>query len=78
MEKVQFIWDFRGDDALETARHHQIHLKEFLEREKVGASSVEVEEISNVHAIAYIIASRGYLQLIRDSLKPHRAALIEI
>ena len=29
--KIKLLWDFRGEDAAETAKHHTIHLKEFAE-----------------------------------------------
>ena len=27
--KIKLLWDFRGPDAKETAKHHTIHLKDF-------------------------------------------------
>ena len=29
--QIKLIWDFKGPDALETAKHHCIHLKEFAQ-----------------------------------------------
>ena len=34
MRKLKLIWDFRGPDALKTAEHHEIHLKEYSARIK--------------------------------------------
>jgi DNA-binding GntR family transcriptional regulator len=31
--QIKLIWDFRGQAAARTAEHHEIHLKEFLEKE---------------------------------------------
>ena len=31
--KIKLIWDFKGHFAAKTAEHHEIHLKEFLEKE---------------------------------------------
>ena len=33
--KIKLIWDFRGEVATKTAEHHDIHLKEYLEKEKI-------------------------------------------
>ena len=27
--KIKLLWDFRGPDAKETAKHHTTHLKEY-------------------------------------------------
>ena len=31
--KIKLLWDFRGEDAAATAKHHTVHLKEFAEIE---------------------------------------------
>ena len=31
MNLIRYIWDFRGRDAEATARHHAVHLGQFLE-----------------------------------------------
>ena len=33
MRQIKLIWDFRGQASAKTAEHHEIHLKEFLEKE---------------------------------------------
>ena len=33
MRQIKLIWDFRGQAAAKTAEHHEIHLKEFLDKE---------------------------------------------
>jgi len=30
--QIKLIWDFRGQAAVKTAEHHEIHLKEFLDK----------------------------------------------
>ena len=35
MQKIKLIWDFNGVDSLNTAKHFNIHLKEFLEKEEI-------------------------------------------
>ncbi|MGL1889749.1 MAG: hypothetical protein OCD76_24760 [Reichenbachiella sp.] len=34
-KKVKMIWDMRGGDAKGTAEHHAIHLKEYVQRDKI-------------------------------------------
>ena len=66
MEKpIQLIWDFRGPDALKTAEHQEIHLKEFIKRENWNI------------AIAYIVVSTEQMRSLRDVLKPHRGVYFE-
>ena len=31
MQQVKLIWNFSGPDAEGTAKHHEIHIREFLE-----------------------------------------------
>ena len=33
--QIKLIWDFRGAAAAKTAEHHEIHLKEYIEAEKL-------------------------------------------
>jgi len=33
--KIKLIWDFRGPEALEIARHHVVHLEEFAVKDKL-------------------------------------------
>jgi hypothetical protein len=34
-KKIKIIWDFYGDKAEKTAQHHEIHLKEFMEKHQL-------------------------------------------
>ena len=73
MEKpIQLIWDFRGQDALKTAEHQAIHLKEFIEKENHAIDKIGFEEINEIHAIAYIVVTTEQMRELRDVLKPHR------
>lgn len=73
MEKpIQLIWDFRGQDALKTAEHQAIHLKEFIEKENHAIDIIGFEEINEIHAIAYIVVKTEQMRELRDVLKPHR------
>jgi len=42
--QIKLIWDFRGPNALLTAQHHEIHLKDFIKTE--GSPGLEYYRIS--------------------------------
>lgn len=73
MSMIKFIWDFRGPGALHTAKHHEVHLKEFCSLEKMHEVKTGFEVMNDLHAIAYLITADNHLALIRDRLRPHRA-----
>lgn len=78
MEKpIQLIWDFRGPDALKTAEHQEIHLKEFIKRENWNISITGYNTLNEMHAIAYIVVSTEQMRSLRDVLKPHRGVYFE-
>jgi hypothetical protein len=76
-EKLKLIWDFRGPDAARTAKHHEIHLKEYVEQQKLDLKITGYEQMTDMHSIAYMIVPRKDMVAVRDSLKPHRAQLYE-
>ena len=75
--KVKLLWDFRGEDAKQTAKHHTIHLKEFAALEKLAFHEVNVSEINPMLAAAYIIVDESTMKIFRDALKPHRGEIAE-
>lgn len=70
--QLKLIWDFRGPDALQIAKHHEIHLKEYQKIEKTPIQSTGYESINNAHAIAFLVVNELNMKPIRDALKPHR------
>ena len=70
--KIKLIWDFRGPDSTEIAKHHVIHLKEYAEKEKLNHHAIGISEISDMYCTAYIIVNEPDMLMVRDSLKPHR------
>ena len=74
-KKIKLIWDFRGPTGLGTAKHHCIHLKEFAETEQLHFYEINTLEISEMHAIAFIIVKEEDMKTYRDALKPHRGQL---
>ncbi len=70
--KIKLIWDFRGPDVLEIAKHHCVHLSEFSEKENLKQHEISTDQISEMYSIAYITVDESELIIYRDALKPHR------
>ena len=75
---LKLIWDFRGPAALQTAKHHVIHLNEYIDIEKITLKQTGIEEINEMHTIAYMIIEESMMKPIRDALKPHRGQWYEM
>lgn len=73
--KIKLIWDFKGPDGLETAKHHCIHLGEFSQIENLPNHGIEHQQINEMHTLAYIIVDEKNMKIFRDALKPHRGEL---
>lgn len=76
-KKLKLIWDFRGPDAAKTAEHHEVHLKEFIEKEKLSLNITGTESYSGIHCIAYLVVFEKDMISVRDALKPHRGEWYE-
>ncbi|WP_298556190.1 hypothetical protein [uncultured Algibacter sp.] len=72
MRKLKLIWDFHGPDASKIAEHHEIHLKEYIQLEKLNITITGIENLSNIHTIAFLVIDENKMKPIRDVLKPHR------
>jgi hypothetical protein len=70
--QLKLIWDFRGPVGLQTAKHHEIHLRDYIQIEKLPYTILGVEKIHDMHAIAYMVVPESEMIPIRDKLKPHR------
>ncbi len=73
--KIKLIWDFRGPDAKETAKHHTIHLKEFATIEKLAYHEIDIKELNPMLCTAFITVDEVDMKIYRDALKPHRGEL---
>lgn len=73
--KIKLIWDFRGPDALETAKHHTVHLKEFAAKEDLIYHEANVKELNPMLAYAFITVNESEMIIYRDALQPHRGEL---
>ncbi len=70
--ELKLIWDFRGPAANKTAIHHEIHLKEYIQLEKLTLEITGVEHLTDMHSIAFMVVSEKEMKPVRDALKPHR------
>lgn len=75
MQKLKLIWDFRGPAGKKTAEHHLVHLKEYIEIEKLNISITGTQDLSDMHSIAFLVVDEDKMKLIRDALKPHRGQI---
>lgn len=75
MRKLKLIWDFKGQDAEKIAQHHEIHLKQFIDAEKLDLKITGFEIKNEMHAIAYMVINEANMIAVRDALKPHRGEL---
>ncbi|MBP9848088.1 MAG: hypothetical protein KBC58_01480 [Flavobacterium sp.] len=75
--KIKLIWDFRGEASAKTAEHHDIHLKEYLDEEKITLEKTGFEIINEMHAIAFIVVEEKDMIRFRDVLKPHRGEVYQ-
>jgi len=73
--QIKLIWDFRGPDALKTAEHQEIHLKEFIQLEHLPIDITGFEQINEFHCIAFMVVNDDLMLKLRDILKPHRGEL---
>ncbi|WCO02761.1 hypothetical protein [Psychroserpens ponticola] len=77
MRKLKLIWDFRGPNALKTAEHHTIHLKEYIAIQKLNISITGFQNLNDMHAIAFMVVDEQDMRPIRDALKPHRGQVYQ-
>ena len=75
--KIKLLWDFRGPDAKETAKHHTIHLKEFTTLENLSFYEIDIQEKNEMLCAAFIIVDEKDMKTYRDALKPHRGEIAE-
>ena len=73
MSNLKFTWEFFGPDSSKLSHHHYLHLKEFLEKEKISFSSIGTINESENFSYSYIVLDESLLELIKKSLKPHKA-----
>ncbi len=73
--KIKLLWDFRGPDAKETAKHHTIHLKEFAMIENLTFHEINIQEKNPMLVAAFIVVNETDMKIYRDALKPQRGEI---
>lgn len=73
--KIKLLWDFRGPDALETAKHHTVHLKEFATLENLNYHQIDIQEKNPMLVAAFITVDEKDMKIFRDALKPQRGEI---
>lgn len=63
--------------AAKTAEHHEIHLKEYIEIEKLPITITGFQIINEMYAIAFMVVTDENMIQVRDALKPNRGELFE-
>lgn len=75
-EYIKLVWEFRGLNHLQTAKHHVRHLQEFLMNlDKNYPTSVE--GTNENYSKAILIVPKSEMIFFRDTLKPHYGELVE-
>ncbi|RCS26729.1 hypothetical protein DUT90_11920 [Polaribacter sp. WD7] len=74
--KIKLIWDFRGPDAKETAKHHTVHLKEFAILENLNFYDIDIHEKNPMLCSAFITVDENDMKTYRNALKPQRGEVI--
>lgn len=71
-KKIKLIWEFRGPTAEQTAKHHVIHLNDYIAIEKLAIKNTFIEVQSEFATSAYMIIEEHDLTKVKADLKPHR------
>lgn len=72
---IKLLWDFRGPDAKETAKHHTTHLKDFATMENLTFHEIDIQEKNPMLVSAFITVNEIDMKTYRDALKPHRGEI---
>lgn len=75
--KLKLIWDFKGPGAERTAEHHALHLKEFIQSNKLSLNITGFEPVNEHHCIAFMVVYESEMPPVRDALKPHRGQVYQ-
>jgi len=77
MRQIKLIWDFYGEDAEATAKHHAIHLEDFAKMRSIPNYKAGTEVLNEVDHLAYLIVAEDKMIEVRDALKPKRGQWVE-
>lgn len=72
-DKIRLIWDFKGPEAAQTAKHHKIHLKEFIQHNQTKFNETGLEKVGDLHTLVFMAIDKEEMDDLRERLRPHRA-----
>ena len=75
--KIKLIWNFSGRDAEGTAKHHEIHIREFLVKHQYDDLITGIDYQNEIFWSAYLIVDEKDMILFRDALKPHKGEIAD-
>ena len=73
MNVLKFVWEFYGSDSEQLAKHHLNHLEEFLTKEEIIFTKIGATIESLNFSYSFVVLSTSYLEIIKSTLKPHKA-----
>ena len=73
MKDLKFVWEFYGSDSEQLAKHHLNHLEEFFIKEKIIFSKIGATKESLNFSYSFVVLDSSFLEIIKSSLKPHKA-----
>ncbi len=76
-KRIKLIWDFRGETASETAKHHAAHLKDYMAQQELQPCIAGFSDFSSMHSIAFMVVDESHMLRVRDALIPHRGELYD-
>ncbi len=75
MERIKLLWDFRGPNAEPIAKHHAVHLNEFVDAEGLQNTVCETQKMTEMYWITYLVVEKIHMNDLRERLKPNRGQL---
>lgn len=75
--KLKLIWDFYGPDAQRIAEHHEIHLREYIDKNDLNPTITGVEQNAEHQFSAFMVVEEQQMVAVRDALLPHRGSVYE-
>ena len=76
-KKIKLVWQFYGMDALKIADHHLVHLKEYIQTEKIVVADKGTELINELSAISFIVVENSLVEKLRVALKPQKGFFVK-
>lgn len=71
--QIKLVWDFYGHDAEGTAKHHVVHLKQFMAKENMSYAQTGIVSNEDLHCSAFMTVNENDVIPLRDALRPNRA-----